>query len=148
MNVRHFEKLYVTSEGVMFHSEADAENAVRTRNMNIIDPQDYVGFVVVEAKQLDNETLQNFASGTAAFEDLFAKMEIPRLRKVSRPKLREYDTKDASDPKAVAELEKLLGLTPAESKPAEGNGAKAIEQKPAEGNGAKAIEQKSAAEQK
>ena len=129
LNVRHFKKLYVTSEGVMFHSETDAENAVRTRNMNIIDPQDYVGFVVVEAKQLDNAALQNFASGKAAFEDLFAKMEIPRFRKPKTYKVREHEVTDASDPKAVAELEKLLGIAPAESKPAEGNDAKATESK-------------------
>ena len=119
----------------MFHSEADAENAVRTRNMNIIDPQDYVGFVVVEAKQLDNAALQNFASGKAAFEDLFSKMEIPRFRKPKTYKVREHEVTDASDPKAVAELEKLLGIAPAE-----GEGAKATESKPAEGEGAKATE--------
>lgn len=110
LNVRHFGKLFVTSEGVMFHSQADAENAVRTRNMNIIDPQDYVGVVEITAEKVDNKALKAFADGSAAFEDLFKDMVIPRQRRQERPKLRKNDSENADDPAKIAELEALLGL--------------------------------------
>ncbi len=129
VNVRRYKKLYVTTEGVMFRNEQDAENAVRTKNMIISDPADFVGYVEITEDTVTTEKVRGFAKDYASFEALFKDAKIPRQRKQEVPEKRKPEETEPFNASEVAELEAALGLAdtapaaPALAAPAPAEGA-------------------------
>ena len=106
--VREFKKLHVSTEGQMFTVEEDAMEAVRTKNMVLDEPDDYIGLVTLTEDMVSDERIRAYAKDTTVFDALFEGAKIPRVgkkvetfeRKMEKP------TESSQD----ADLLKAMGL--------------------------------------
>jgi len=80
LKTRHFKKLYVTTEGVMFPVELDAIEATRTKNMIIGEAADHVGVATLTEDMMTAERLTMYAKNPAVFNRLFDDAKIPRSK--------------------------------------------------------------------
>ena len=124
LNARRYGKVYITTDGGAYLTESDAESAVRTKNMIIGEPTEFIGYVCITKDMLSNDRLKAIARNTDEFNKLFADAKIPRQRKAEQKQGRKYADPVKHNEVDVAEVEKLLGLVE-EQKPAN------AEQKPA-----------------
>lgn len=116
-NVRMYKTLYVTTQGVMFRSVTDAENAVRTINSILDDPADYVGIATLSAASLTDDAIKAIGKDDSKFAELFKDAYVPRTKK--RVSARE-DVPSAGKDADVSDIESLLnGSAEVEAKPAE-----------------------------
>lgn len=122
-NVRMYKTLYVTTQGVMFRSVTDAENAVRTINSILDDPADYVGITTLNATSLTDDVVKAIGKDDSKFAELFKDAYVPRSKK--RVSAREEAPRAGKDAD-VSDIESLLNGSakdeeekPAEEKPAE-----------------------------
>ena len=116
--VRQYKVLYVTTQGVMFRSNADADNAVRTTNSILDDPADYVGIATLTADMFTAESVIAIGRDVENFNKLFENAVVPRSkRRIAGRGTTATSTFNTSD---IEEIESLLnGGTPAsEEKPA------------------------------
>lgn len=128
-NVRMYKTLYVTTQGVMFRSVTDAENAVRTINSILDDPADYVGIATLNAASLTDDAIKAIGKDDSKFAELFKDAYVPRSKK--RVSARE-DVPSAGKDADVSDIESLLNDSAdaeAEAKPAEAE-VKPAEEKP------------------
>ena len=123
LNVRRYGKVFITTDGGAYLTESDAESAVRTKNMIIGEPNDFIGYVELKKEMLTDDKLKEIAKDVSKFNDLFADPKIPRQRKSEQKQGRKYEDAKPHDASEVASVESLLGIA---AKPAE------EEQKPAE----------------
>ena len=77
MNVKRYGELYVTTEGMMFRTKRDAEDATRTRNMIFEDATEYVAVKKLAAEHFTKSALQSYAKSTENFDALFDDAYIP-----------------------------------------------------------------------
>jgi hypothetical protein len=77
---RSYKKVWVTTEGQVFTVEADAEEAVRVKNMIIDEPDDYVGLIAVTEDMVTKANLLTFGKDPEAFGKLFDNARIPRTK--------------------------------------------------------------------
>lgn len=117
LSVKRYGELYVTTEGVMFRTKRDAEEATRVRNMIFEDATEYVAIKKLAAEHFTKSALQSYAKNTENFDALFDDAYVP-VTKGKRPVEKKDEgpaplSKDAED----EILSVLNAATDAEAKP-------------------------------
>lgn len=117
LSVKRYGELYVTTEGVMFRTKRDAEEATRVRNMIFDDATEYVAIKKLSAEHFTKSALQSYAKSTENFDALFDDAYIP----VAKGK-RTVEKKDEGPaPLSKAAEDEILSVlnasTDAETKP-------------------------------
>ena len=107
--VQQYGKLYVTTQGVCYRKIEDAESAVRTTNMIIGEPSEFVGIVEITPEMMTNERLKVYAKDMDAFNALFDNARIPRQREIKGQSGRGSSAPEAVDPNTEAALAELIG---------------------------------------
>lgn len=127
--VRQYKVLYVTTQGVMFRSNADADNSVRTTNSILDDPADYVGIATLTADMFTAESIIAIGRDVENFNKLFENAVVPRSkRRVAGRGTTATSTFNAGD---IEEIESLLnGGAPASEEKPTGEEKPASEEKP------------------
>ena len=110
IQVRQFKKLYVTTEGQMFTNEADADEAVRTKNAIIDEPDSYVGIAKITDDMVTNEHLKTFAKDAKGFGKLFDEAKVPRSVDTKPQHERKRETVKTPDKETVDSVSAALGL--------------------------------------
>jgi hypothetical protein len=119
--VKRYKKLWVTSEGVMFRTENDAENAVRIKNLIIGEPSEFVGITVITEDMVALEKLREYNKDVSAFNALFENARIPIQRTAKEPEGRKFEEPAAEVAGDNDDLAQALGLSenaPEPEKPA------------------------------
>lgn len=111
IEVRRYGELYVATDGSMFRTAESADSTLRTKNMIIGEPDNYLGVVRLTKEMVSDARLAVFAKDTAEFDKLFEGAKIPRMREDKDAPTRKYATKQFTDPSEVSKLESLLGMT-------------------------------------
>lgn len=95
----------------MFTKEADAESAVRVKNMVIDEPDNYIGIVTITEDMVTDEKLKTFSKDETAFGALFEKAKIPRS-KDAKPKTfeRKRETSGKDNAEELENISTALGL--------------------------------------
>lgn len=110
LNVRKHKKLFVTTEGQMFTVEADAEEAVRVKNMIIDEPNDYVGIITITEDMVSDAQLRAFGKDPEAFGKLFEGAKIPRIKSTNGKQFeKKREPVAAADAEAAASIAAALG---------------------------------------
>ena len=111
IEVRRYGELYVATDGSMFRTADSADSTLRTKNMIIGEPDNYLGVVKLTKEMVSDARLAVFAKDTAEFDKLFEGAKIPRMREDKDAPTRKYATKQFTDPSEVSKLEALLGMS-------------------------------------
>lgn len=110
IEVRRYGELYVATDGSMFRTADSADSTLRTKNMIIGEPDNYLGVVKLTKEMVSDARLAVFAKDTTEFDKLFEGAKIPRMREDKDVPTRKYATKQFTDPSEVSKLETLLGM--------------------------------------
>lgn len=111
IEVRRYGELYVATDGSMFRTAESADSTLRTKNMIIGEPDNYLGVVKFTKEMVSDARLAVFAKDTTEFDKLFENAKIPRMREDKDAPTRKYATKQFTDPSEVSKLETLLGMS-------------------------------------
>lgn len=107
---RQYKRLYVTTEGCMFLVREDAELSVRTKNMIVAEPDDFVGLKTIYESDVTKELLQKYAKDTTLFDALFEDATIPRQKSYDESHVERSRKKNATINSEVAdEIDSILG---------------------------------------
>lgn len=139
ITVRRYKKMYVTTKGQMFRTDVKeaekiVEDAIRTANAILDDPNQYYGYVTITEDMVSDEKLRGFAKEPEAFNKLFDKAKIPVVKQTKVEHSRTREKAVPADADTVDSVITALGLAekkPDETKPDE---TKPVETKPVETN--------------
>ena len=110
LKVRQYKTLFVTAEGVMFIKEEDCAEALRTQNVIIGDPADFVGYVKLTDEDFNTEKLKVYAADVSKFNALFDEATYPRQKVNQKHEGRKHETPQLDSKQEQAEIDALLGL--------------------------------------
>lgn len=140
LSVKRYGELYVTTEGVMFRTKRDAEEATRVRNMIFDDATEYVAIKKLSAEHFTKSALQSYAKSTENFDALFDDAYVPVAKGKRTVEKKDDDpaplSKDAED----EILSVLNAATDAEAKP-RGKKSSAKEQPENEGEKSETVKE-------
>lgn len=116
--VRMYKEMYVTTKGTMFRNERDAVNAIRTENIVIGDPLQYIGYVKLVEGDFTQENLIKYRNNIGLFNALFKKPTIPLQKAATQnEQARSYEKPNPKLHEETVQIAKLLGADEKDEKP-------------------------------
>lgn len=117
LQVNMYERMFITSVGQMFRDRKNAEEALRTLNTVIDDPDNYIGLLEMTKDYFTTTKLREYASDIENFTGLFVKgAKIPKNKEPRREFERSKEKIQSVDTEKEKEIKDLLGLTEVEAK--------------------------------
>lgn len=122
IKVRQYKKVFVTTEGQMFLTPETADEAVRTKNMILDDPNDYIGVLALTEDQVTDALLVKYVKDIEIFNEVFNKAVVPVSKNVNKKQFERKTEKVEATPQDITEaVDKafdVLKSTPAAPAPA------------------------------
>lgn len=112
LRVRQFKKLFVATNGQMWTVERDAEEAVRTLNAGMDDPEMYIGIATLTEDMVTPEKIREYGRDVEKFNKLFDTARKPLIREVKPMFEKKKEPEVSIDDAAEAEIEALLKAKP------------------------------------